>query len=140
MLNLIVSDFFSFSRPKAKVNLKKIHRTLQNLRNIFFWACGLTIMAQAKAKACWKWFISKMVKFKISVLTKMTLHWFWLTLRLSKSVMQNLSLQKIKSFFRGPNNARSSDMTERILLLIDHKFSQFQGLSGHFVNKKSTII
>ena len=37
---------------------------------------------------------------------------------------------------KGRNNARSLDMTERICHLIGHKFSQFQALSGHFVNKK----
>ena len=38
------------------------------------------------------------------------------------------------------NNARSSDMTERIYYLIGHKFSQFQALSGYFENKKVKVI
>ena len=46
----------------------------------------------------------------------------------------------IFSFNRGRNNARSSDMTERIYYLMGDKFSQFQALSGHFVKRKLKII
>ena len=38
------------------------------------------------------------------------------------------------------NNAGCSEMIKCICHLINHKFSQFQGLFGHFVNKKLKII
>ena len=41
---------------------------------------------------------------------------------------------------RGQNNAGSSNMTEQICHLIGYKCSQFQALSGHFVNKQLKII
>ena len=41
---------------------------------------------------------------------------------------------------RDQNNAQSLDMTENICHLVGHKFSQFQALSSHFVNKKLKII
>ena len=41
---------------------------------------------------------------------------------------------------RGQNNAGSSNMTEQICHFIGHKCSQFQALSGHFLNKQLKII
>ena len=48
----------------------------------------------------------------------------------------SLEIMKTNKLNRGQNNARSSDTTEVICHLVGHKFSQFQALSSHFVNKK----
>ena len=45
-----------------------------------------------------------------------------------------MSIEKLQP--GGGENARSSDMTERIFNLIDSKFSQFQALIGDFVYYK----
>ena len=49
-----------------------------------------------------------------------------------------MSIEKLQT--EGIENARSSDITERIFNLIDSKFFQFQALIGHFVYKKMKII
>ena len=40
---------------------------------------------------------------------------------------------------RGQNNAPSWNITKHICHLIGHKFSQFQALPGHFVNKNQKL-
>ena len=51
----------------------------------------------------------------------------------------NIFLQIKKLIAQGWNKAQSLDMTEHICHLISHKFSQFQSLPSHFVNKKLKI-
>ena len=46
----------------------------------------------------------------------------------------------ICTYTRGQINTLSLDMTKRICHFIGRNFSQFQALSGHFVNKKLKII
>ena len=53
--------------------------------------------------------------------------------------MSYLIYRKDQSKIRGRNNTWSSDMTKLICQLIGYKFSQFQALPSHFVNKKLKI-